>query len=131
VTSLEQDIVALDRAWEDAIIDEDAAMLERLGSPDLIYTHAAGWTEDKDGFIRHVLDGPLRFPVIRYEDTEVRLHASAAVLTAALHLETLDRDGKAGELHFRITHVWCRDAEAWRLVASQSTHIPSAASRTA
>lgn len=120
------EIEALDRAWEDAIIDQDAAALDRLGASDLIYTHAGGWVEGKAGFIGHILDGPLRFPVIDYEDVEVRLHGDAAVLTCALHLQTLDQAGIAGELHFRVTHVWHRVEGAWRLVASQSTHIPPA-----
>lgn len=125
-TAIEQHIVELDRAWEDAIIEEDVAALERLGADDLIYTHAGGWIEGKAGFIGHITDGPLRFPVIEYADTEVRQHGDAAVLTCELHLETLDRDGAVGDLHFRVTHVWHRAAGDWRLLASQSTHMPPA-----
>lgn len=124
--AIERDIIALDRAWEDAIINEDAAELERLGAEDLIYTHAGGWIEGKAGFIGHITDGPLRFPVIDYADTEVRQHGDTAVLTCELHLQTLDRDGVSGDLHFRVTHVWHQADGGWRLLASQSTHMPPA-----
>jgi ketosteroid isomerase-like protein len=121
---IERHIVALDRAWEDAIINEDADELERLGADDLIYTHAGGWIEGKAGFLGHITDGPLRFPVIEYADTEVRLHGECAVLTCELHLQTLDREGAVGDLHFRVTHVWSKIGPDWRLLASQSTHMP-------
>ena len=55
---IERHIVALDRAWEDAIINEDADELDRLGADDLIYTHAGGWIEGKEGFLGHITDGP-------------------------------------------------------------------------
>ena len=93
---IERHIVALDRAWEDAIINEDADELDRLGADDLIYTHAGGCYEGKEGFLGHITDGPLRFPVIEYADTEVRLHGDCAVLTCELHLQTLDREGAVG-----------------------------------
>ena len=118
------EILALDRAFEDAIIAVDASALDRLSHEDLTYTHAGGWIEGKAGFIDHIVTGANSFEVIDYDDTEVAVHGDTAVLTCALHLETRDRAGTAGELHFRMTHVWHRGADGWKLLASQSTHIP-------
>lgn len=118
------EIVAADRAWEDAIINVDAAELARLGSDDLVYTHAGGWVEGRDGFIDHIVTGALSFETIEYEDTEVIVRGDTAVLTCALHLKTRDRAGQTGELHFRMTHVWHQSVDGWKLLASQSTHIP-------
>ena len=117
------EIVALDRAWEDAIIAVDTAVLERLGAEDLVYTHGDASIEGKPGFIDHIVNGALRFERIDYEDTEIRMRDGAAVLTCALHLETRDQQGHHGQLHFRMTHVWVREPDGWRLLASQSTHL--------
>ncbi len=124
------EILALDRAFEDAIIAVDAATLDRLALEDLAYTHAGGWVEGKVGFIDHITSGALRFESIDYEDTRVVVHGDTAVLTCALHLDTRDRSDQAGELHFRMTHVWHRSPTGWKLLASQSTHIPPPGDRT-
>lgn len=119
------EIIALDRAWEDAIVRVDPGELDRLSSEDLVYTHAGGWIEGKASFIDHIVNGPLLFPVIKYEDISVLVHGTTAVLTCALHLETTDREGARGELHFRVTHVWTHEDGRWLLLANQSTHIPA------
>ena len=46
----------------------DAAELDRLGSEDLVYTHAGGWHEGKTSFIDHIVNGELLFPAIGYEE---------------------------------------------------------------
>jgi ketosteroid isomerase-like protein len=120
------EIVALDRAWEDAITNRDAGELGRLGSDDLIYTHASSVVEDKGRFIDHIVNGRLRFAKIDYEDIVVRAYGRMALLTCALHLDTVDSStGTEGELHFRITHVWIREDGRWQLLANQSTYLPS------
>lgn len=117
-------IIALDRAWEDAIINSDVGELDRLAADDLVYTHAGCLVEGKEGFIDHIVNGALAFTSVDYEDVEVRVHGDTAVLTCALHLQTLDRADQPGELHFRTTHVWVNGGDAWRLLANQSTFIP-------
>ncbi len=120
----EAGIARLDRAWEDAITLCDQAELLRLSSPDLVYTHASGVVEDQAGFVDHIANGRLRFVKIRYDDVAVTIHANTALLTCALHLDTVDRTtGHEGELHFRITHVWVNENDRWRLLANQSTYL--------
>ena len=118
------EIIALDRAWEDAIIQENIDEMNRLASDDLVYTHANCIIDNKAAFIDHIIEGELRFVAINYEDIEVRMHGPTAVLTCALHLDTLDSGNKKGELHFRTTHVWIFEDDQWQLLANQSTHIP-------
>ena len=120
------EIIALDRAWEDAIIQKNADEMARLAADDLIYTHAGCSIDDKPGMIDHIMNGELTFVSVDYEDIQVRAHGDMAVLTCALHLDTLDKEGKEGELHFRTTHVWILEKGRWQLLANQSTHIPQA-----
>lgn len=117
-------VIELDREWEDAIIARDVETMERLASDDLVYTHASCAVDDKAIFLLHIADGPLRFVEISYDDIAVRLTDTTAVLTCELHLRTLDRDQRPGELHFRTTHVWVKEVGHWRLLANQSTHMP-------
>jgi ketosteroid isomerase-like protein len=119
-----REIVAMDRAWEDAITHRDVAELTRLASDDLVYTHANCIIEDKAGFIDHIVNGKLRFLTVSYDDIAVRAHGSMALLTCALHLTTLNAAEVSGELHFRTTHVWISEDGAWRLLANQSTYLP-------
>ena len=69
------EIIALDRAWEEAIVRVDSGELDRLSSEDLVYTHAGGWIEGKASFIDHIVNGQLLFPVIEYEDISVLVMA--------------------------------------------------------
>ena len=100
------------------------AKLSRLGSDDLVYTHASSVVEDKAGFIDHIVNGKMRFIKVDYEDVEIRPHGDMALLTCALHLKTVDRtNGERGELHFRTTHVWILEDGRWQLLANQSTYL--------
>lgn len=122
---MRDEIIAVDRVWEDAIIAVDVRTLNRLAADEMVYTHAGCDVDDKSAFIDHIVNGALRFTRIDYEDVAVRTVGPTAVLTCALHLETVDRCQVAGGLHFRTTHVWiCRD-ERWQLLANQSTHLPA------
>ncbi len=118
------EILALDRAWEDAIVARDVSGMERLASDDLVYSHASSEIDDKTTFLDHIVNGPLRFDQVEYENVEVVLRESVAVLTCALHLRIVDAAGAPDELHFRTTHVWADEAGTWRLLANQSTHLP-------
>jgi ketosteroid isomerase-like protein len=117
------EIVATDRAWEDAITHRDVSEMTRLASDDLIYTHANSIVEDKAGFIDHIVNGRLRFLAVEYEDIAVRVHGNMGLLTCALHLDTLDDANVKGELHFRTTHVWILTDGRWQLLANQSTYL--------
>lgn len=119
------EIIAIDRSWEDAITRVDVVALDRLASDDMVYTHAGSLVEGKSGFIDHIVNGKLIFNSVEFDDVEVRLHGACAVLTCALHKQTTDREGVAGELHFRTTRVWVHEDDRWQLLANQSTFIPA------
>lgn len=118
------DVLALDREWEDAIVARDVPTMERLASDDLVYSHASCEIDDKAAFLGHIAHGPLRFLQVEYEDIAVVTRESVALLTCALHLRVTDATGEPDQLHFRTTHVWGREVDAWRLLANQSTHLP-------
>lgn len=119
------EVRALDREWEDAIVARDLPALERLASDDLVYSHASCEIDDKTAFVGRIAHGPLRFLQVEYEDVGVVIGESVALLTCALHLRIIDGNGQQGELHFRTSHVWAHEASGWRLLANQSTHLPT------
>ena len=54
-------INALGRAWEDAIINNDVAGLDRPACDDLAYSHTGCLVEGKEGFIVHIVNGESPF----------------------------------------------------------------------
>lgn len=119
------EIIALDQAWEQAIIDEDVASMRRLAADDLVYTHSNCVVHDKEAFVSYILNGPIDFQTVRYEDVETRLHGDMALLTYSLHKTyALKADGRQDELHFRSSHVWIRQDGRWQLLANHATRIP-------
>lgn len=81
----EQEIVALNRAWADAITKGDAAALDRLFADDMIVTSGSGAIRDKAGEIKDAAGAPdpdfVWTNPFTTEGVRVKIYKDAAVVT--------------------------------------------------
>lgn len=106
-----------------AMLGKDAAALERLLHPDLVYMHSSGVADSKASYIAGLSDGTWDYKRIDRSDQTIRLHGSLALVFNRISISIVIR-GVAKELDNRALAVWVDDDGTWKLLALQSGAIP-------
>jgi beta-lactamase class D len=120
---IERQILALDRAWADAMVRGDMKSLENLFSDDLMVTSGDGATRGKKEELENVRPDPdLKTYFFDTDDLRVRVYGAAAVLTGRAKWR-INYKGKDYDNERRYTSVYARENGIWRMVALQITRI--------
>ena len=120
----EQQIIALNRQWTDAITKEDVATLNRLFAEDIIVTSGSGEVRSKAQEMKDLTPSSKPdpdFTSIRpfiTEDVRVRVYGDAAVVTG-LAKWGFKYKGQEVNQERRFTHVYAKQQGRWRIVAQQ------------
>ncbi len=110
-------IIALEKKWTDAYRRRDISILSSLLMDDFVITVEDGKTYGKEGYISHTADTSVRVQVAEMSDLKVRMHGNTAVVTGAYY-EKGESKGKSYEYRDRLTDVWMKMDNTWRVVAS-------------
>jgi len=118
----EEQILALNHAWAEAITKADAAALNRLFANDMIVTSGNGTIRDKAGEIKDAAGAPdpdfsWTHPFTT-EDVRVKIYEETAVVTG-LAKWGFKYKGQQANQERRYTHVYVRQQRQWRIVAQQ------------
>ena len=108
----------------DAMVAADIGALDQLLSDDLTWTHSSARQDTKTSFLAALQAGGTRDLQIRRSDEQVRLHGDVAVVTGVAHMRA-NINGEERQLRNRYTNVWAKTDEGWRMIAWQSTAVPS------
>ena len=117
-----EQVKALDRQWAAATTKADVAVLNRLLSDDLTYTHSTGETQSKTQFIASVSKGEIRYNSIEFESSNARVYGNTAVIVSHLRIK-LTIGGKNINLHPCFLDIWVKKNGRWQMVAHQATKI--------
>jgi uncharacterized protein (TIGR02246 family) len=124
VSRSEQQVMALNRAWAEAITKEDAAILNRLFADDVIVTSGSGEVRDKAQELKDLTPGSTPDPDFastrRFttENVRVRVYGDAAVVTG-LAKWGFKYKGQNVNQERRYTHMYVKQRGRWRIVAQQ------------
>ncbi len=121
--SPEENIRAAEKAWNEAVVKQDFAALERIFSPDLIYAHSTGNIETRDEYLARLRTGKQRYDTFTYEKSKVNVYGASAVMHSTVRV-TGKNDSGAFNDHLMMMHFWVKKGKAWVLVAHQTTRIP-------
>jgi ketosteroid isomerase-like protein len=113
-------ILALEKAWNQAVQQKDRGALNMLLGPELLYIDYDGKVMDRDAYLASVESPSIHPARIFSESMSARLFNAAAVVSG-VYREEGTRDGKPYLLRERFTDIWVRHNESWVCVASQST----------
>jgi ketosteroid isomerase-like protein len=124
---VERELIELEHQLSDALVRQDAAVLDRLWSEDLVFTFPSGQVSSKAQ--RLAGQKPSAQPSQSDSATsnindqvKVHLYGNTAVVTV---LSTWK--GKAGgqdySSQFQATHVWAKQQKRWRLVAAHVSQV--------
>src|SRR6202030_2385212 len=109
-----------------ALKEQDYIALEGLYAGDYMLVRPDGSVLNKQEVLQDLRSGGLRFHSIELSQTEVRMYASTAVLTAGSHAVS-SRNGVESRSRFRLIAVYGQQGQSIKLVHFQSTSLPKGA----
>jgi ketosteroid isomerase-like protein len=119
----QDEVLQAEKAWATALIKADAAALDRLLAPDLIFTHANGVVEDKGVFLGNIKSGALKYEAVEHERITVKPYKDAAVLHCKIRLGGV-AGGKPFSVYVIMSHMWINEGGLWKLAAHHATLVP-------
>ena len=120
--NVEGELIELERQLSLALARQDASVLDRLWSQDLVFTFPNGQVSNKAR--RLAAQKPSVDPnqlTNRNEEVKVHLYGNSAVVT--VRSRWLDKSGtQQGDL-YQATHVWVKQQGRWQLVAAHVSQV--------
>jgi ketosteroid isomerase-like protein len=123
--SVERQLIELERQLSDALVREDAAVLDRLWSNDLVFTFPNGKVSNKAQ--RLAGQKPAAQPSQSGSETsndevKVYLYGNTAVVTV-LSTWRGKANNQENSSQFQATHVWVKQEGRWQLVAAHVSPV--------
>jgi ketosteroid isomerase-like protein len=103
--------------WTEAYKQRNINILSSLLADDFVITIEDGSTYSKAGYTTHSADVSVHVEVAELSDLKVRMHGNTAVVTGAYH-ERGESNGKRYEYRDRLTDVWLKVGNTWKVIAS-------------
>jgi ketosteroid isomerase-like protein len=116
--SVEQELVALDQAYNDAQVHKDRAALERLWADDYLYTHSNGSVATKAEDLADTMTG-MSWTAARLDATKVRVYGDVGIVTGRLTMVGASKSYASGARRF--TDIFVKRGGRWQLVGGQTT----------
>lgn len=115
----EKDVLSAMEAYKQAMIRNDASVLDKLLGDDLSYVHSGGQVETKADVMKNVTTGKNVITKMEFSDTSTRLYGNTALIRCRVDLWHSDTN----IVHMNVLHAWIRQPQGWRLVARQATRL--------
>ena len=125
--SVEGQLIELERQLSDALVREDAAVLDRLWSNDLVFTFPNGKVSNKAQRLagqKPAAPSSESESVTTNDEVKVYLYGDTAVVTV-LSTWSGKKNNQAYSSQFQATHVWAKQQGRWQLVAAHVSPVKS------
>ena len=110
-------VIAMENAWNQAELKNDAAAVRLLLADNFVMTVAEGTLYNKAQIVASVQDKSYAPSVLQSTDMVVHAFGSTAVVTGAYYEKGVDK-GKAWERRGRFTDTWVYMSGRWQCAAS-------------
>lgn len=117
-----QNLIALEKMWNQAQLMRDSAALERLVGSRFINTEWDGEVSDRKKFLADIKDPLYKPTTMSIQDVSVEIYGNTAIVAGVYHTKG-SYDGKAYEHTGRFTDTWIYDYDKWQCVASHTSLI--------
>lgn len=122
---IERELIELERQMSDALATQDASVLDRLWSDDLVFTFPSGEVSNKAR--RLAAQKPSNDPnqlTNTNEEVNVHLYGNTAVVTVRSRWSNKAGTQRFGD-PYQATHVWVKQHGRWQLVAAHVSQVKS------
>jgi len=125
--SFAQEFMRLQRAEDDAEAKKDLAALDRFLNDDFTFIAANGSISDKKKFLDEIKrdESSASQESLSYEDFKVRVYGTTAMVNYVLLVSGKDKNGKDYANRFRISVMWVKQKQSWRMSNFHSTRVRS------
>jgi len=123
--SVEGQLIELERQLSEALVKEDAAVLDHLWSNDLVFTFPDGKVSNKTQRLagqKPAAQGSQSDSENSNDEVKVYLYGNTAVVTV-LSTWSGKENNKAYSSQFQATHVWAKQQGRWQLVAAHVSPV--------
>jgi hypothetical protein len=121
-TAQVNNLVALERMWNQAQLTRDSAAVAGLISDKFINTEYDGEVSNRGKFLADFADPKFRPSLMNIENVDVAIYAEAAIVTGDYHVKGLYA-GKSYEHFGRFTDTWVLQEGKWLCVASHTSLV--------
>ena len=115
----EKEILAVMDTYKDAMIHNNAAVLDKLLSEDLSFVHSGGQQERKADVLKNVTTGKNVIIRMNFSDPNVRIYGNTALVKCRVDLW----HSETNIVHMDVLHAWVNAGGGWQLVARQATRL--------
>ena len=120
---MEEELLKLEKAFAEAIVDNDLEGLERVVADDWIIIDPNGEIVDRARFFEVIRSGSLTHEIMESEDFRVRIYGDSAVVTAVTRTKG-KFIGQEFSTQERATDVFVKRDGRWRCVITHLTRFP-------
>jgi hypothetical protein len=106
-----------------AQMSNDFATMDKLFSPDLVYTHTSAVVDNKQSYIESMRSGKVVYKVMRRSDVQVRTFGCIAILTGNGNYD-VTVNAKDVNVLLRFHSIWQKKDGMMQYISWQSTRIP-------
>ena len=117
-----EEILALEKARNQAILKGDAATLERMTSDDYTFITLRGEMRSKSEIVKGFSTGTFKYDSREISDLNVRVFGDAAIVTGRATQHGAE-NGKDYSGDYRFTRVYVKQKGQWSTVALQTTRV--------
>ena len=118
----ESKLLILERLWNEAQVNRDAAALDALVSSRFVNTEWDGSVSDKQHFLADIRDPLFKPALATIQDVKMNFFGDTAVVTGIYHTQGTYQ-GKPYDHVGRFTDTWIFDMGKWQCVASHTSLI--------
>jgi ketosteroid isomerase-like protein len=121
--SVEQELITLEKRWNDSWVKRDPAFLDRILADDYIGTRSDGSVFSKAQEIADMKYSENVVAYIKSDDFRVRVYGDAAVVAFRFTTKEQNKESKDISGQYRTTDTWVQRAGRWQCVASHGSEI--------
>jgi ketosteroid isomerase-like protein len=118
----EQELIALEKSWSDAMVKKDLAFLDQILSDDYLFTDPDGAVSTKAQLLAYHRSGESIYASVVTDNVKVRIYGDAAVVIGR-NTERYQNKGKDISGQYQWTDTWVKHAGRWRCVAGHVSKI--------
>ncbi|HTG79960.1 MAG TPA: nuclear transport factor 2 family protein [Sphingomicrobium sp.] len=116
------DLLAVERAWDTAVVERDVAALNRILADDFVLVWINGQVSGKREMLQAVADRKAEIDPFETEEVMVRIYGDTAVVNG--RFTQTARLGERSETNqFRYTDVYHRTRKGWQAVSAHASLI--------
>jgi ketosteroid isomerase-like protein len=120
--SAEEEIKSLEQERNVAILNGDAAALDRMTADDYTFITLRGELRTKSEIVKGFQSGSFKYESRQISDLNIRVYGDTAVVTGRSNQKGME-NGKDYSGDYRFTRVYVRQKGRWLTVALQATAI--------